>query len=66
MRCDPNLVDIVWADDGKPDEPHSELIALTDKWSGRKWEDKVKDVQKKLSEKSVYGLVVAALDEVRQ
>lgn len=64
IRVDHNLVDLVWSQNGQPEEPCSELIALGEEFSGKQWQKKIQEIQEKLKSKDVYGVVIAALDEV--
>lgn len=64
VRIDRNLIDIVWADHGRPPAPSSNLIALTTEFSGEDWMDKVTGVRNDLNKKNAYAVVVAALDEI--
>jgi len=63
IRVDHNLIDLVWAAE-QPPIPNSSLIALNQQYSGKTWEEKVKELQVTLDGNDVYGVVVAALDEV--
>ncbi|XP_065649618.1 xaa-Pro aminopeptidase 1 isoform X2 [Hydra vulgaris] len=64
VQVDQNLVDLVWAEYDKPNEPKSEILALEDNFSGKKWQKKVEELRNTLSAKSVYAVVISALDEV--
>eukprot|EP00794_Sanderia_malayensis_P005492 gene5492-6177_t len=64
IRADRNLVDVVWADYGKPEPPNSNIISLDFAFAGKKWKDKIEEVREKLKEKEVDAVVVVALDEI--
>ncbi|XP_065071332.1 xaa-Pro aminopeptidase 1-like isoform X2 [Rhopilema esculentum] len=64
VRVDRNLVDLVWADHGRPATPCSNLITLGQEFSGKSWKAKVSEIRGRLKEKDAYGVIVAALDEV--
>lgn len=64
LGLDKNLIDLVWADDGMPNEPNSTLEPWDIKFSGKSWIDKVEKMREEMNSTKVYALVVAALDEV--
>ncbi|XP_064599693.1 xaa-Pro aminopeptidase 1-like [Liolophura sinensis] len=57
-----NLVDLVWID--RPPPPNNNLIVLSDKYTGKSWQNKVKAVRDKMKEKKAEYLIVTALDEI--
>ncbi|KDR14160.1 Xaa-Pro aminopeptidase 1 [Zootermopsis nevadensis] len=60
-----NPVDRIWnSTTGRPPYPEYEAYVLAERFSGRKWEDKVKDLRAKLDAEGADAIVVTALDEV--
>lgn len=57
-----NLIDLVWED--QPAPPNNSLIILQDTYTGRSWEEKIKKVREKMTEKKADAVVVSALDEI--
>ncbi|GLB39134.1 putative peptidase M24B family protein [Lyophyllum shimeji] len=57
-----NLIDEVWTD--RPPRPHSPVIHLDEKYSGKSPADKVKAVREELAQKKYQAIVVNMLDEV--
>ncbi|XP_059160080.1 xaa-Pro aminopeptidase 1-like [Physella acuta] len=62
VSVDENLVNLIWSD--RPDEPHSELIILTEAETGKTWQQKVSQIREKMIEEKISALVVTALDEI--
>ncbi|ESO95131.1 hypothetical protein LOTGIDRAFT_215291 [Lottia gigantea] len=63
IAVDKNLVDIVW-NDVQPPPPNNNLIILSDTYTGLSWQEKVKKIQSKLTEKKSVAFVLTALDEI--
>lgn len=61
---DEDLIDLIWPADERPAKPNTEIKIHDFKFSGKSWQNKVKDVQKKLEENEADLFVVTALDEV--
>lgn len=59
-----NLVDHVWRDHCRPDPPNEGVMVLDMSFTGKSWQDKVKEVREKLVKKKADVLVVTALDEI--
>ena len=60
-----NLIDIVWAENGnKPSTPANPVIHLDLKYTGKSWQEKVKEVRQKMKEKKAPALVLTALDDI--
>jgi Xaa-Pro aminopeptidase len=57
-----NLIDQVWQ--GKPARPSEKVIVLEDKFSGKKFQDKLEDLRKELDKKKSAGIVISMLDEI--
>jgi len=64
IRVDKNLIDVVWAEHGRPAAPSSRLLVLKKEFSGKSWIDKVKQIRSELAKKNAFAVVIAALDEV--
>jgi len=62
VDVDKNLIDLVW--DERPSKPTSQLMLLTEKEAGMKWQQKITMLQTKLAEENVSAAVFTALDEV--
>ncbi|KAF8329426.1 Creatinase aminopeptidase [Cantharellus anzutake] len=58
-----NLVDEVWGS-SRPPRPASRVFALTNDYTGRSVEEKLKEIREKLKELDAYAVVVSMLDEV--
>lgn len=58
-----NLIDSVWGT-SKPARPNEKVIVLEQKYSGKKFEDKLGDLRKELDKKKSAGMVVSMLDEI--
>ncbi|XP_069700563.1 xaa-Pro aminopeptidase 1-like isoform X2 [Periplaneta americana] len=61
-----NPVDRIWnnSSSGRPSYSKYPAYVLSEKYTGRKWEDKVKDLRARLAVKGADAMVVTALDEV--
>lgn len=60
-----NPVDRIWnSTTGRPPHSRYEAYVLPERFSGRKWEDKVKELREKLDAEGADAIVVTALDEV--
>ncbi|CAG0885290.1 unnamed protein product [Cyprideis torosa] len=59
-----NLVDIIWSTDNRTECSNSTIFPLDLRFAGRRWQDKLEDVRKKLDEVKVDALLINALDEV--
>ncbi|KXL50785.1 MAG: hypothetical protein FE78DRAFT_27059 [Acidomyces sp. 'richmondensis'] len=58
-----NLVDIVWGKE-KPSRPSEPIKALGVEYSGKEFQEKLKDLRSELEKKQAKGFVVSMLDEV--
>ncbi|XP_015776757.1 PREDICTED: xaa-Pro aminopeptidase 1-like, partial [Acropora digitifera] len=59
-----NLIDLVWEDHGRPDPPNEGLMVLDIAFTGKSWQEKVREVRAALAKKKADILVVTALDEI--
>ncbi|XP_025833927.1 xaa-Pro aminopeptidase ApepP isoform X2 [Agrilus planipennis] len=57
-----NLIDLIW--DNKPKTPNNQIIPLDRKYTGKSVLEKLKEINKQMTEKGVGALVLTALDEV--
>ncbi|CAG2211507.1 pepP [Mytilus edulis] len=60
---EPDLVDKIWTSD-RPPQPSTDINVLDIKYAGRKWEDKLRDVRKDMTQLGVDVLVTTGLDEI--
>lgn len=58
----PNMIDAIWED--RPEPPKQTIEPLGLEFAGKSWQDKVKDVIKKMSEKNSSLLLLTALDDI--
>ncbi|XP_064628931.1 xaa-Pro aminopeptidase 1-like [Lineus longissimus] len=58
-----NLIDVIWTT-GRPAKQKTTMLVLKMEFAGKTWQDKVKDVRKKMTEKSTDAVIVTALDDV--
>ncbi|PNF28969.1 Xaa-Pro aminopeptidase 1 [Cryptotermes secundus] len=60
-----NPVDRIWnSTTGRPPYSDHKAYVVPERFSGRKWEDKIKDLRAKLDAEGANAVVVTALDEV--
>lgn len=57
-----NIVDVIW--DEKPSRPSHVIQPLEIKYTGKSWQDKVKDVVKEMEAKNCSLLLLTALDDI--
>ncbi|XP_033106997.1 xaa-Pro aminopeptidase 2-like [Anneissia japonica] len=62
-----NLVDEIW--DSRPNYPNEPLIVLDEEFSGKKWQEKLRELQTRLKEEkddgtTIGSLLVTKLDEI--
>lgn len=57
-----NLVDKIWKD--RPVRPAERVIVLPEKYSGKKYQEKLTELRKELDKKKTAGMVVSMLDEI--
>ena len=58
-----NLVDAVWGPE-QPGQPNKPIVPLEIKFTGKSWEDKVKEMRDEMKAKKADVLVLSALDDV--
>ena len=58
-----NLVDAIWSSD-QPGTPNKPIVPLEIKFTGKSWEDKVKEMRYEMNAKKADLLVLSALDDV--
>jgi len=58
-----NLVDKVWGS-ARPARPAEQVIVLPDKYAGKPFLEKLKELRKELDKKKAAGMVVSMLDEI--
>ena len=58
-----NLIDKVWGTN-QPDRPNQPIVPLEMKFTGKSWEEKVKDMRDKMKAKGADVLVLSELDDV--
>ena len=58
-----NLVDQVWGSN-QPDRPNQPILPLEMKFTGKSWEDKVKEIREQMKLKKADVLILSALDDV--
>ncbi|XP_033107019.1 xaa-Pro aminopeptidase ApepP-like [Anneissia japonica] len=62
QRLQNNLVDIIWRN--QPPLPDNRLMVLEQKYAGKSWQEKIKDVRKVMQEKDANTLLISVLDEI--
>lgn len=62
VPVDKNLVDEIWKE--QPPRPAKPVMVHPLKYSGKSWQDKVREVREKMGKKQAVALVVSALDDV--
>ena len=58
-----NLVDTIWGPE-QPGQPNKPIVPLEIKFTGKSWEDKVKEMREEMKAKKADSLVLSALDDV--
>ena len=58
-----NLVDAIWGSD-QPGTPNKPIVPLEINFTGKSWEDKVKEMRVEMNAKKTDVLVLSALDDV--
>ena len=58
-----NLLDKVWGSD-RPPRPTEQVNALPEKYSGKKFQEKIEELRKELDKKKAAGMIISMLDEV--
>ncbi len=58
-----NLVDQVWGSE-RPPRPTEKVKALPEKYSGKKFQEKIEELRKDLDKKKAAGMIISMLDEV--
>ena len=58
-----NLVDKVWGSQ-RPPRPAEKVKVLPEKYSGKKFQEKIADLRKELDKKKAAGMIISMLDEV--
>jgi len=58
-----NLVDKVWGSQ-RPPRPAEKVKVLPEKYSGKKFQEKIEDLRKELDKKKAAGMIISMLDEV--
>ena len=58
-----NLVDKVWGSQ-RPPRPTEKVKALPEKYSGKKFQEKIEDLRKELDKKKAAGMIISMLDEI--
>ena len=58
-----NLVDTVWGLE-QPGQPNKPIVPLEINFTGKSWEDKVKEMRDEMKGKKADVLVLSALDDV--
>lgn len=57
-----NLVDLVW--DDRPSPPQNAILPLEVRYTGKSWQEKIRDVRAEMEKKKSRALVLTALDEI--
>lgn len=63
VLLDKNPIDTIW-DKNQPLMPQNKIFIHDIKYSGQSMQDKIKNIQDKIKENNVYGLIVTALDHI--
>ena len=63
MLLNKNPIDTIWGKN-QPTMPKNKLIVHNEIYSGQSTKDKIKNIQKKINENNVYGLIVTSLDHI--
>ncbi|KAK3731439.1 hypothetical protein QZH41_013635 [Actinostola sp. cb2023] len=58
----PNLVDEIWTN--QPPLPNGTIFSLSLEFTGKKWQDKIKDLRNTMKSKSATAVVLYQLDEI--
>jgi Xaa-Pro aminopeptidase len=58
-----NLVDKVWGSQ-RPPRPTEKVKVLPEKYSGKKFQEKIEDLRKELDKKKAAGMIISMLDEI--
>jgi Xaa-Pro aminopeptidase len=58
-----NLVDKVWGSQ-RPPRPTEKVKVLPQKYSGKKFQEKIEDLRKELDKKKAAGMIISMLDEI--
>jgi Xaa-Pro aminopeptidase len=58
-----NLVDEVWGFQ-RPPRPTEKVKALPEKYSGKKFQEKIEELRKELDKKKAAGIIISMLDEI--
>jgi Xaa-Pro aminopeptidase len=58
-----NLVDMVWGSE-RPPRPMEKVRVLPEKYSGKKFQEKIEDLRKELDKKKAAGMIISMLDEI--
>ena len=58
-----NLIDQIWGTD-RPSRPKEKIKVLAEKYSGKVFQSKLKELRKELDKKKAAGIIISMLDEV--
>lgn len=58
-----NLVDKVWGSE-RPPRPMEQVKTLSEKYAGKKFQEKIEELRKELDKKKAAGIIISMLDEV--
>lgn len=64
VEVEPNLVDSIWDEDGRPPYVQDEIFVHDIIYAGKSWQDKVSEVREIMATEGAEMLILTALDEV--
>ena len=58
-----NLVDVVWGS-ARPPRPLKKIKVLPEKYSGKRFQEKIEELRKEIDKKKAAGMIISMLDEI--